>query len=338
MYRRPGRKVWYASLSDKEKHISLGTEDEAAAAVVFAQLLERRRVSRLAPNDLALSKVFATTYERAQTNNTTKTAYELHLNLDRILTWLEERGIIGTRQITREIVEDYKTARRFARARKRTGTDEKGVSAARINRELDSWRRAMKVAVEQRGATEDVLEAFEKMREPRPEPHRTVHSKAQLERFLRAVTKPYRPLFRAVLGCGLRDEEMRHVAAEDVRRGEVVVSPKPGWTTKGYRHRTVPISAATRKALEAWIKVRDAGAVSLDKKRIWSIAQAAATAAKVPPLSLHELRHAWASHLYREGVPLKTLSMWLGHRDVATTERYLGVVEATLPQGTKLPW
>jgi integrase len=337
MYRRPGRKVWYASLSDTEKHISLGTDDEDAAKIAFAALLERRRVSRLAPNDLPLADVFATAYARAETNNTTKTAYELHLNLNRILDWLEERSIVGTRQITREIVEDYKTARRFARTRKREGA-EKGVSAARINRELDSWRRAMRIAVEQKGATEDVLAAFEKMREPRPEPHRTVHTKAQLERFLRAVAKSYRPLFRAVLGCGLRDEEMRHVAAEDVRRGEVVVSPKEGWTTKGYRHRRVPISAATRKALEAWIKVRDAGAVSTDKKRIWSIAQAAAKEAKVPPISLHELRHAWASHLYREGVPLKTLSMWLGHRDVATTERYLGVVEAALPAGTKLPW
>lgn len=327
MYQRPGRRVWYCAFSDAEKHISLGTEDEGEAKIVFAQLLESRRIRELAPNEKDLTDLFAEARQRADTNNTAKTAYELHLNLRRILKWLDERNIYRARQVTKQVVEDYKTSRRFK------------VGPARINRELDSWCRAWRVAVELRCAPRaDLDELFERLREPRPEPHRQVHTKAQLTKFLRHVVPGYRPLFRGVLGCALRDEEMRHIEPKDVRQKEVVVTPKPGWTTKGYRYRTVPISPTTRKALLAWVKAREAGELSIDKKWVWKLAQRAAKAAKVPGLSLHDLRHACASHWYHAGVPMKTISMWLGHRDVATTERYLGVVESGIPKGVKLTW
>lgn len=326
MYQRPGRKVWYASLDHEHKHISLGTEDEATAKVEFAKLLERCRIRELAPTEESLVEIFAIARERAATNGTPKSAYERHLNLRRVLGWLDARGIYGPRRVDKQVVEDYKTARRFD-----------GVSAARINAELVAWRRAWAIAEERKQVPKHHGdEIFEKLREPQRDPHRKVHSKKQLDAFLRAVDARYRPLFRAVLGCGLRDEEMRHLRAEDVRRSEVSVTPQPGWSTKGYRYRTIPISPATRKALLAWLETR--ASLNADKKKVWLVARAGALAAAVPPLSLHDLRHAWASHLYHGGVPIKTLSMWLGHRDAATTERYLGVVSAEMPKGTKLPW
>jgi len=328
MYKRPGRRVWYASLSDTEKHISLGTEDDERAREAFAKLVaERGSGAPMETDEESLADLWLATRERAATNNTEKTAYELNLNLRRVVTWCEARGVIGSRAVEKQIVEDYKTERRFK------------VGAARINRELDSWIRMMRLAIERGTAHPRVLEAFEKLREPRPDPHRVTLNKTQLGRMLKNVTHPaYRALARAALGCALRDEELRHVEKHDVRVHEVAVTPKRGWTTKSYHYRTVPITAATRKALNAWIDAREARRINLDKKKIWQVLKDAATAAKVPPASLHELRRACASHWYAAGVPIKTIAAWLGHASVSTTERYLRITGDRLPKGVKLPF
>lgn len=328
MYKRPGRRVWYASLSDTEKHISLKTEDEERAREAFAKLVADRGSLPLEADEKSIADLWKITRERADTNNTPKTAYELHLNLRRVCGWLEARGIVGSRKIDKQIVEDYKTARRFNE-----------VSAARINRELDSWRRLMKVGVELGCVHPSVLDYFVKLREPRAEPHRRTLTKAQIERLIRAMEPPaLKALCRTAIGSGLRDEELRHLEAADVRTRELAVTPKPGWTTKGYHYRVIPISPATRKAALAWIEARDSGKVNVDKKAVWLAMQRASAAAKVPPTSLHELRRAWASHLYERGVALKSVSQLLGHKEVATTERYLRIVTPHLPKGVKLPW
>jgi integrase/recombinase XerD len=330
MYRRDGRRGWWCSFSDREKHIPLagGAEDEAQAAADFAQRVAQRqgRVD-LAPDERSLVELWATLRERAATNNTPKTAYELHLNVRRVLAWLEERQIVSARQVDAQIVEDYKTARRFAQ-----------VSAARINRELDSWRRLMKLAVEEQVVSPSALSAFAKLREPRPEPHQRGLTRAELTRFFKVVDHPgYRAMFRLALGSGLRDEELRHLEAGDVRKQQIVVSPKPGWTTKGYRYRSIWVSPATLKAAKAFLAARPW--INLDKKRVWTLIQQWCKRAKVSPaFSLQDLRRAWASHLMLSGEwDLKTISAMLGHAEVATTERYLRLVRPETRPG-RLPW
>jgi site-specific recombinase XerD len=40
---------------------------------------------------------------------------------------------------------------------------------------------------------------------------------------------------------------------------------------------------------------------------------------------MHDLRRAWASAMHANGASLKMVSVWLGHADIATTERYIRV-------------
>jgi len=327
IYRRPNRAGWYAFIDRDHKDISLGTNDEHEAQEKLARLLHDRRIQAIAPNDRRLTELFAECYERAKTNNTPKTAYEDHLNNGRVLEWLAARGIYSCKRLKAEIVEDYKTARRFDK-----------VSAARINRELASWKKAMRIAVEWRVFTKDVYEWFVPLREPRPQPHQRGLTKKEIGKFLAAAEEPYRSLFRLVIGTGLRDDEARHLEMSDLdaRKRIITVTPKPGWTTKGYRYRDIPATKQSIEAAKRYIAARPK--MSLDPKGVWKRIQAACKLANIPKCSMHDFRRAWASHMLAAGHKLEHISRWLGHRDIITTMRYLRVVEIDMPKSSSLPF
>jgi integrase len=57
----------------------------------------------------------------------------------------------------------------------------------------------------------------------------------------------------------------------------------------------------------------------------------------------HALRHSYGTALAGQGVPMRTLQEWMGHRDIQTTQRYADycpnpgerdVVEAAFARGT----
>jgi site-specific recombinase XerD len=57
----------------------------------------------------------------------------------------------------------------------------------------------------------------------------------------------------------------------------------------------------------------------------------------------HSLRHSYGTALAAQGVPMRTLQEWMGHKDVQTTQRYADycpnpgertVVEAAFARGT----
>jgi integrase len=233
------------------------------------------------------------------------------------------------------LVEDYKEGRRKQPSRK---DPNQKVSAARVNRELDTWKQAMKVAIEWDWAAPVVLGAFVKIREPRPQPHQIGLTRKQIDAFLKAETHAgYLALFRTVVGTGMRDDEARHMEESDIQPPWIVVTPKPGWTTKGYRYRSIPASDATVKAARAFVKAK--AKLNLDQKAIWKRIQAARKTAGIPlHFSMHDLRRAWASHMLAAGHRIEEISKWLGHADIMTTMRYLRVVTIDAPNPETLPF
>jgi integrase len=325
MYRRPGRLVWYAFLDSRRRHISLGTEDETKAAKEFARLLERRRPEKIAPSGYALGEIFKLCYDRAKVNHTPKTAYQLNVKLVDVLGWLEQRRIVSPAEISIALVEEYKAERR------------QKWSARSLNRYLDAWKKAQKHAVELGSARPDSLLSFQKLREPRPVPHQRGLTKSELDRFLRAVRdKRYRTLFRMVLGCGIRDDEMRHLRLADLGSDTITITPQEGWTTKNYRYRTIPVSASTLKAAREFLKIKPG--LNLDNKKIWKVINRTCEATGIAHFSMHDLRRAWASHMLAAGNKVERISQWLGHADVLTTMRYLRVVQTEMPDRKRLPW
>ena len=117
---------------------------------------------------------------------------------------------------------------------------------------------------------------------------------------------------------------------------------------KGARERLVPVGAAARAAIEAYLAVRERflaggspspwlfpsrGATGhLTRRRFGQLLDRLALDAGIDPrrVSPHVLRHAFASHLLAHDADIRAVQKMLGHADIATTQIYTHVLEARL--------
>lgn len=137
-------------------------------------------------------------------------------------------------------------------------------------------------------------------------------------------------------GSGLRVSELCNmdVNSVNVKARAILVMGK------GARERRVPMGEPSIDAVKIWMKFRrelmvDAGEPALflnsrgrrltprDVRRVID-------ARSVAPTHPHALRHTFATHLLDNGADLRAVQELLGHRDVATTQRYTHVSKERL--------
>lgn len=146
-------------------------------------------------------------------------------------------------------------------------------------------------------------------------------------------------LLELLYGAGLRVSELVGLPLS-AARGELRALAVRG---KGEKERLVPLGAAARQALAAYLTVRAAflaGATPspwlfpsrgasghLTRRRCGQLLKELALAAGIDParLSPHVLRHAFATHLLDHGADLRSVQAMLGHADIATTQIYTHV-------------
>jgi integrase len=94
--------------------------------------------------------------------------------------------------------------------------------------------------------------------------------------------------------------------------------------TKNGESRTVPLAKSAVEVLRAWSKGRlRVGAVfPVEDHHLEKAWQAARTAAKIPDMRFHDLRHSAASYLAMSGASLMDIAAILGHKTLAMVKRY----------------
>jgi len=139
----------------------------------------------------------------------------------------------------------------------------------------------------------------------------------------------HRLLIGLAYGCGLRCAEVRTLTLADVDTERAMVHVRQG---KGNKDRCLPMGAMLARGIKAYIAAEkprlylfegnDGNAYS-QRGAQWAIAQAVKKAGIVKEVSLHTLRHTYATHLLEQGVNIVTIKELLGHAHIDTTMVYL---------------
>lgn len=130
-------------------------------------------------------------------------------------------------------------------------------------------------------------------------------------------------------GCGLRCAEVRHLKIADADTVRGMIHVRQG---KGKKDRMLPMGIMLARGISKYIQAEkprlylfegNDGNVYSQRGAQWAISQAVKKAGVAKEVSLHTLRHTYATHLLEQGVNILTIKELLGHASIETTMVYL---------------
>ena len=159
----------------------------------------------------------------------------------------------------------------------------------------------------------------------RTEKHVRPHwTEDQFVRFMESVMFPHhRAAFGLAFYAGLRRQEIANLLWEDVGTDRIIVASREGAMTKTGRSRTVPLMPQLSPLLEE-IRATAGPVIGISGDAIshaFSDAQKAVSMPDLPRISIHGLRHSFATMLAPH-IALPTLARILGHSQISTTMIY----------------
>jgi site-specific recombinase XerD len=229
-------------------------------------------------------------------------------------------------------------ARHFGRSPEQLGPGEvRAYQLHLIDRERASWSRFNQAVCALRflyGTTlgrPGVVAMIPFARRPRTLP--SVLSREEVLRLFAAVPEGrYRTLVRTTYACGLRIGEVVRLRVTDIDGGRRVLLVRQG---KGQKDRLLPLSPVLLGELRGyWRRHRPADWLFPGQRRGRPLHVAALqrTFAGIvrplglgKPVTMHTLRHSYATHMLEAGADVVSLQRLLGHRHLSTTARYLHV-------------
>lgn len=155
----------------------------------------------------------------------------------------------------------------------------------------------------------------------------------------------HRILIGLLYGCGLRCFEVRNVQLADLDFDRKVLHVREG---KGKKDRYLPLSEMLIRGLKSYIEAERpqtwlfngkdqeiAGRAGGDfdsrysqRGVQWAVRQAVKEAGIIKEVSVHTLRHTYATHLLEDGLDIMTIKDLLGHECIDTTMIYLHVAQS----------
>lgn len=181
--------------------------------------------------------------------------------------------------------------------------------------------------------TETALDLAQIHRPKTEKRHPNVLSKAEIKRLLASVGNiKHRTMLTLTYACGLRCGEVLNLQLNHIDSDRMVLYVK---NAKGGKDRMVPISMKLVEELRDYytrykpITYLFEGQVKGNKYDVRSfqlVLKQAIVKAKInKPVTLHWLRHSYATHLLDTGTDLRYIQELLGHRSSRTTEIYTHV-------------
>ena len=167
-----------------------------------------------------------------------------------------------------------------------------------------------------------------------------VLSKDEVKSILEAPNNlKHRAMLSLIYACGLRRSELLNLTLKDILsdRGLLFIRQ-----SKGQKDRVVPISIKLIEMLrdyykafkpKMWLFEGQLPGEKYSDRSIQLVLNQAVTKAKInKPVSLHWLRHSYATHLLESGTDLRYIQELLGHASSRTTEIYTHVSTKNLQQ------
>jgi site-specific recombinase XerD len=207
-----------------------------------------------------------------------------------------------------------------------------GVGVPTINQTVSTLRFFFRVTLRRH----DIVEHAHFIHEPRKLP--VVLSPEEVARLLNAAPGlKYQAALSVAYGAGLRAAEVVSLKIGDIDSKRMVIRVEQG---KGRKDRYVMLSPHLLDLLRAWWKAaRPQGWLfpgrdpvqPMTTRQLNRACHAAAQMAEIDKrVSLHTLRHSFATHLLEQNIDIRVIQVLLGHAKLDTTALYTRVATKTI--------
>jgi site-specific recombinase XerD len=215
---------------------------------------------------------------------------------------------------------------------------QQGISSGTLNATLTGLRFFFDITLDRPGT----MKHTSHVHQPRKLP--VILSIAEVTRLLQAAgSLKYQAALAVAYGAGLRASEVVHLTVTDIDSRRMVIRVEQG---KGKRDRYAMLSPALLELLRAWWRegcaqhqVLPGGWLfpgqnpvnPLSARQLNRAFHRALDTAKIDKrVSLHGLRHAFATHLLEHREDIRVIQVLLGHQKLDNTARYTHVATKIL--------
>src|ERR671929_787415 len=220
------------------------------------------------------------------------------------------------------------------------GQHQHGRAWATINRRLNALKHFFGFCLTQQLMGGNPVKPSHFVRRGRPLPKAL--SREQVQRLFTPIAHPMdRALFLVILCCGLRVSEVAQLKLEQIDWEQQALHIVQG---KGRKDRRVYMSpdavASLQQCLEQHPGAQAQGYVFWNRKRAQHLLSVKAIQKKMEryakaaglTASCHSLRHTFASNLLEHGAEVVAIRDFLGHSQIASSERYAKISSQKIKQ------
>jgi len=313
-----------------------GKRKRKPAGVHPAEVLEARRRKILELKGIAIEAG-----RRVQSPSTqTDSPIPLGLTIDTYLNHVKLNYKLNTHRRYRSVLDTFRQhfldkkylneiskgdilAYRDARA-------SQGCTAVTLNSEITMVRAFFYWCVEFKGLKENLAAKIKprKVIEKPPE----VYTDKEIEGMLEAADPIERAILLTLLYTGLREQELCHLMWDDLDLNKkillVTAKSEEGFTPKTWEERGIELSDRLAEALKTIPRTARWVFPTVRNKRhahVYKIIKRVATEASVVGAHPHKFRATFLTRLLQSGCDIANVMALAGHRNMKTTQRYLGV-------------